>query len=64
MDLTNDNIKVEKKDSEVASKEWYIKIPSLSSNKEQYDYSQTINTVVTKDTTLRLEKEIEYQDNI
>lgn len=60
MDLTNDNIKVEKKDSEVASKEWYIKIPSLSSNKEQYDYSQTINTVVTKDTTLRLEKEIEY----
>ncbi len=60
MDLINENIKIEKKDSEVASKEWYIKIPSLSSSKEQYDYKQTINTVVTKDTTLRFEKEIEY----
>ena len=60
IDLSNENIKIEKKDSEPASKEWYIKVPSLSSSKAQYDYSETINTVVTKDTTLRLDKELEY----
>lgn len=60
MELINENIKSEAKNSEFGLKEWYIKISSLSSDKAQYDYSATINTVVTKDTTLRLDKEIEY----
>lgn len=60
MDLGNNDIKITKKDSQIMVEEWYITSPLLSQNDRPYTYKETVNTVVTKDTTLRLEKEMGY----
>lgn len=60
IDIANNNIKTVRKNSEIANKEWYIRVSSLSSNSEKYQYYESRNTVVTKDTTLRIDKDIEY----
>ncbi len=59
MDLSSKDIRIVKKDSETLLEEWYIS-SNFSQDDEPYKYKETVNTVVTKDTTLRLETQMGY----
>ena len=58
MNLVKSDIRIVNKDKDSDLKEWFITSPSFS--QEAYSYKETVNTVVTQDTTLRLDKEIGY----
>lgn len=61
MDLSKDDIKIIEKEIQEDEKEWYIEFPLQAKELEKaYEYKKTRNTIVTEDTTLRIEKEIEY----
>lgn len=59
-DLNSKDIKLVKKDSQALISEWYIKSALFGQNDEPYEYKETVNTVVTKDTTLRLEGQMGF----
>lgn len=64
MDLNDTDFTVEMETSDIAKEEWHISLPEISSEengeKNNYKYFETLNTIVSEDTTLRLEKEIGY----
>ena len=60
MDIQSPNISLVKEDGDSPLKEMYITSPLFS--EEAYQYKETVNTVVTKDTTLRLEREVSYSE--
>ena len=58
VDFRSSDIQIISQDSELPAKEWHIIYNS--SGEEPYKYKETVNTVITRDTTRRMDKDIEY----
>lgn len=60
MDLNTNDVSLAIRDLESTMPQLYITSPLFVANGKSYENSESINTVVRQDTTLRLENEIEY----